>query len=60
MFNEKNIDNYIYGLVQDSSDMLYYVSCQSYLVKQELNCRTVNKRDLGRGQIANISQLIHP
>lgn len=60
MFEEKNIHNYIYGLVQDKTNMIYYISCQSHIGKLTITCTTINKADLGRGKITNISQIIDP
>lgn len=60
MFTEKDITNSIYGLVQDVTNMTYYIVCTTHFVKQECNCRTMTQRNLERGVITNISQIIDP
>jgi hypothetical protein len=46
--------------VQDITNMTYYIVCQTHFLRQELNCRTITQRNLERGVITNISQIINP
>jgi hypothetical protein len=60
MFTEKDVTNKIYGLVQDITNMTYYISCTTHFTREECNCQTMTQRDLERGRITNISQIIDP
>lgn len=60
MFTEKDINDRIYGLVQDITNMTYYITCKTHFAKDECNCTTMTQRDLERGRVTNISQIIDP
>ena len=60
MFTEMDITNSVYGLVQDVTNMTYYISCTTHFIRQECNCHTLTQINLERGRITNISQIIDP